>query len=542
MEPPGLGCIEADGRYGVAGGMVRVPRLLGPLGWRLFVAFVLSTVGVVAVVALLAVLSVSHQTDTAVQSQQAQQRAAIVDALITAYRKAGNTWKGADLTGIQALAVANGARVYVQDNAGGTVADYTPPPSSPRVEDSPEDNPDRGGNPENSRSSSGTPETGESSDDSGGGRGRGGGSGNGGGEDHFAPVPTAPTTAPPTTARTPQPTATSTPAGLAVPIMVNNTRIGTLTFDPAPAAGTAAWQARTAILRTVGTAAGLAVLLAAGAALLLSRTISRPLVGLAAAARAVEQGVPDATKLLRPGPGELGQVSRAFHQMANTLRREEELRRTLVADVAHELRTPVTILRGQTEQLLDGLAEPDTDRLASLHEEVLRLDRLVEDLATLSAAEAAGLRMERQPVALDEVLTSAVNAMRPQYANAEIELTLKAEPVGGYGDPQRLTQVFSNLLGNAAKFTPAGGSVRVELHRIGHQAVITVADTGPGIPAADRPHVFDRFWRGQSAGRRSGTGIGLAVVAELVTAHAGTVSVGSGPDGGALFIVRLPVA
>lgn len=530
----------------MAGSEMRVPRLLGPLGWRLFVAFVLSTVGVVAVVALLAVLSVSQQTNTAVAAQQAQQRAAVVDALIAAYRKAGNTWQGADLTGVQALAVANGTRIFVQDPDGGTVADYTPPPTGRTSEDNPsrgsEDPGHSGGT-----SSSHAPETSESGDDNGGhgsgtrGGGSGGSGGSRGGSDHFAQPAAAPTPTPSTSPSSTS-TASAPTGGITVPVVLNGVRIASLTFVPAPAAGTPAWQARTAILRTVGTAAALALLLAAAAALLLSRMISRPLVGLAAAARAVEQGVPDATKLLRPGPGELGQVSRAFNQMADTLRREDELRRSLVADVAHELRTPVTILRGQTEQLLDGLAEPSTDRLASLHEEVLRLDRLVEDLATLSAAEAAGLRMERRPVALDEVLTSAANAMRPQYGNAEIDLTVRTEPARGYGDPQRLTQVFGNLLGNAAKFTPPGGSVHVELRPEGYQAVITVADTGPGIPEADRPHVFDRFWRGQSAGRRSGTGIGLAVVAELVAAHAGTVTVSGGPGGGALFTVRLPIA
>jgi signal transduction histidine kinase len=537
--------------------MIAKSRLLGPLGWRLFVAFILSTVGVVAVVALLAVFSVRRQTDSVVAAQLNQQRAAVVESLIEAYHKAGDTWNNADLTGVGALARAAGASVVVVDSTGTPVFTQDSRHGTPGTSGTPgtpgtEDNPARGGEPEHSTEPGHTataPATSAGHGRGGGGTGgstggTSGGSGGGAGgsndnNEHFAPTPVAPT-ATPTPAVTSTTTTTTSAGGSTVAIMVGGIRIGSLTFDPPSATDSAAWQARTAVLRTVGIASALAVVLAGLAALGVSRTISRPLVGLAAAARAVEAGAPDAGKLLRPGPGELGQVSRAFGQMANTLRREDELRRALVADVAHELRTPLTILRGQTEQLLDGLADPSTERLTSLHEEVLRLDALVEDLATLSAAEAAGLRMERRPVDLEDVVGKAVTAMRPQYDAAKVGLELTAQPVLGYGDPQRLTQVVSNLLGNAVKFTPGGGTVSVALLRSGASAVLTIADTGPGIPEEDRPHVFDRFWRGKAAGASKGSGIGLAVVAELVTAHTGTVRVDAAPGGGALFTIRLP--
>jgi two-component system sensor histidine kinase BaeS len=219
----------------------------------------------------------------------------------------------------------------------------------------------------------------------------------------------------------------------------------------------------------------------------------------------------------------------------------------VVADVAHELRTPVTILRGQTEQLLDGIAEPTTAALVSLHDEVLRLERLTDDLATLSAADAAGLALRTAPIDLATLTRSAVEAMNATFDDAGLHVDLHVDPDAAGrviidADATRLTQVVTNLLTNAAKFTPPGGTVVVTVTRQGADAVLIVADTGPGVPADELPHLFERFWRGRAAGSRGGTGIGLAVVHALVTAHGGTVTADSPAGGGARFTVRYPLS
>ncbi|HET9079285.1 MAG TPA: HAMP domain-containing sensor histidine kinase, partial [Trebonia sp.] len=253
------------------------------------------------------------------------------------------------------------------------------------------------------------------------------------------------------------------------------------------------------------------------------------------------RGDPDAERLLRRGPGELGQVSDAFTAMARGLRREDRLRRDMVADIAHELRTPVTVLQGGTEELLDGIADPTPGKLTSLHDETLRLGRLVDDLATLAAAQAAGLTLHRAPADLGKIAAGAADALAPQFAEAGLRLNLDTAPAMVNADEARIAQIATNLLTNAVKYTPPGGQVTVTTRADVTAARLTVADTGPGIPAADLPHVFERFWRGSGARARSGTGIGLAVVAELAAAHGGSVTAASEPGSGAVFTVALPV-
>lgn len=180
--------------------------------------------------------------------------------------------------------------------------------------------------------------------------------------------------------------------------------------------------------------------------------------------------------------------------------------------------------------------------MVSLHDEVLRLGRLVDDLETLSAAEAAGLRLQRRPVDLAGVMADAVDLLRPQYDAAGLELTADLTPVRVDGDPTRLHQVVGNLLTNAAKFTPAGRRVAVTVVPNDGTARLEVLDTGPGLPLDELPHVFERFWRGRAAAGTSGTGIGLAVVAELVHAHGGRVEAANQGEGrpGTRFTVILP--
>jgi len=467
--------------------------LLGPLGWRLFAAFTLVGVGAVALLAALAVVSVRGQTSDLLASQRDQARRDIVATLAAAYMRAGS-WDGIDLSGAQALARNTGAQLVILNEAGGRVATVAPDAGQ---EPGPDNQPNRA-----------------PSHDTG----------------------TAAGSAALTAA-----TASSAAATDEVPVVAGGKTVGDVVISFPSASQSAAWQARDAILRTVWLGAATTVALAAVAALLVSRRTTNPLTALAAAAGAVGRGEPDAEKLLRPGPGELGQVSAAFAAMARNLRREDQLRRDMVADIAHELRTPVTILQGGTEELLDGIADPTPGMLTSLHDETLRLGRLVDDLATLAAAQAAALTLHKAPADLGKIATDAARALAPQFAEAGLRLNLHTARAVVIADEARLTQVAANLLTNAVKYTPPGGQVTVTTCADAEAAQLTVTDTGPGIPAADLPHVFERFWRGTGTKARSGAGIGLAVVAELAAAHGGTVSAASPPGSGAIFTVTLPV-
>jgi len=228
--------------------------------------------------------------------------------------------------------------------------------------------------------------------------------------------------------------------------------------------------------------------------------------------------------------------------MADTRDRQDQLRRDLVADVAHELRTPVAVLQAGHEALLDGITEPTPDQLASLRDEVLRLARMVGDLQTLAAADAAVLHLTRRPCDLASIAAAAADSLAGQFEVAGIILERRLTPVVIDADQRWLHQVITNLLTNALKFTAAGGRVTVEAGPTGSKAVLTVTDTGTGIPADELPRIFDRFWRGRQAMQLSGSGIGLAVAAELARAHDGQLTARSQPGQGTEMTLTLPRA
>lgn len=288
--------------------------------------------------------------------------------------------------------------------------------------------------------------------------------------------------------------------------------------------------------------AGLAAAVALVVAVLIARRLTRPLDRLALAAGRLAAGDASARAGIADAPGELGAVGRAFDEMAGALDSRDAARRALLADLAHELRTPLTILRADCEALVDGVEPAVPERLAALHDEILRLERLVSDLETLAAAESAFLRLETAPVDLAAVGAAACARMGARAAAEGIALVTRLEPALARGDPRRLDQVADNLLTNALKFTPPGGRVTVSTTRRGDDAVLAVRDTGRGIPADELPHVFERFWRGGTSADVSGRGIGLAVVRELVDAHHGRVTASSPPGGGTLMEVVLPAA
>ena len=240
---------------------------------------------------------------------------------------------------------------------------------------------------------------------------------------------------------------------------------------------------------------------------------------------------------------EIGQLALAFNRMADNLAQADELRRRMTADIAHELRTPLSIIRGQVEAIQDGIFPPDAEHLAPIHDETMLLNRLVEDLRTLALAEAGQLPLQRTEVDPAALVERVVAKFHPLTVAKSVTLEVDAPPELALAlmDSQRIEQVLTNLLANAIRHTPAGGTVSVSA-RSDQDLVVEVSDTGPGIAPADLPHVFDRFWRGDKsrARDRGGAGLGLAIARQLVEAHSGRIWVESEPNAGSTFGFALP--
>ena len=297
---------------------------------------------------------------------------------------------------------------------------------------------------------------------------------------------------------------------------------------------------RGALLHAIAGTAGLAALLALVTGLTVARRITRPITRLITATRSMASGDRGARAGDIRATGELRDLASAFDQMADAVSREDRIRRDLVADLAHELRTPVAILQAGHEALLDGMVQPSPEELSSLRDEVLRLARMVDDLQTLAAADAAALHLVRQPCDLARIAAQASDSLAHRFEASGIELKRQLDSVIVPADPRWLHQVVTNLLTNALKFTPAGGQVTVRTAAAGDDAVLSVADTGIGIPADELPHIFDRFWRGQATTQTSGSGIGLTVAAELAQAHGGELTATSTEGEGTTMTLRLP--
>jgi two-component system sensor histidine kinase BaeS len=325
-------------------------------------------------------------------------------------------------------------------------------------------------------------------------------------------------------------------------VVVRRQQIGRVIVRFSGGLGSADQVLRTDLWRAIAGAAGLAALLALLVALVAARRITSPVARLIQVARAMGGGDWSARAGDVGGPGELRDLAAAFDQMAESLTRQEKVRRNLVADVAHELRTPMAVLQAGHEALADGVAEPTPAQLASLHEEVLRLAHMVDDLQRLAAAEAASLQLTLIRCDLADLAAAAADRLVAALDAAGISLQRRLTEVQVMGDPGRLHEVIANLLTNALKFTPAGGTVLIETEPHERQATLRVSDTGVGIPPDELPHIFDRFFRGQHAAEVAGNGIGLTVVAELVSAHDGQLDVVSTPGRGTQITVAIPRA
>jgi two-component system sensor histidine kinase BaeS len=294
---------------------------------------------------------------------------------------------------------------------------------------------------------------------------------------------------------------------------------------------------------------GLPLLVAVGAVALLavvvtglaSRRILGPIGDLTRAVRRMEEG--DLSERVDAGGAdEIGELAAAFNSMAASLEEQDRLRRTMTSDVAHELRTPLSNIRGYLEAMQEGVADPSAELIDSLHEEALHVQHLLDDLQYLSLAEAGELRITMDDVDLAGLAGRVVQAHQARAGAAGIELEIEA-PASLHlqADAARLRQVVGNLLDNALRHTPAGGTVRVVVSSEEDAALLAVADTGSGIDAEHLPHVFDRFYRADSSRSREtgGSGLGLAIARELVRMHGGSIAVVSEPGEGTVFTVSL---
>ena len=439
-----------------------------PLTVRLTAAFVLVAIGAVVVSSALTLWRTKHTVGRLADERQQATAESIARTLALAYRQQGG-WEAVDIHPGVMIALQADATVAVHDLAGNEVALYTSMPTMPGMNEMP---------------------------------------------------------------------AMAHGDGRAVTadVVVDSATVGVveITFASSELAS-AERHVRDALRGTVLLGALAAAAVAAMVAVPLSRRIIRPLRRVTDTAHLVGHGDPSARVGHHDVPGELGELARAFDDMADRLEATDTARRNVVTDLAHELRTPLTILQGNCEEIIDGIAEPTLERFVHMHDDLLRLRRLVDDLNTLADADAArteqGLRQE--PCDLAEIAADVAGDLAAVIDAHHHELTLALPPARTAGDPARLHQIVTNLLTNAIKYTPPGGhlEIRTSTDDTDRTVKLRVSDNGPGIAAADRPHVFERFYRATSSRTTAGTGIGLAVVDQLVRAHDGTVSIVDSPKG-----------
>ena len=272
------------------------------------------------------------------------------------------------------------------------------------------------------------------------------------------------------------------------------------------------------------------------------RRMSMPLDDLLEAARRVADGDYSARVVDEKGPPEVRSLTRTFNQMAERLQIHDQQRRNMLADVTHELRTPLTIIQGNLEGMLDGMYPSDEARLKTVLDETHILSRLINDLRTLALAESGALQLKREPTDLVALVRETVNVFSSQAKAAGIMIETPSEEIPPLEiDPERIREVLSNLLANALRYTPRGGVISIEaVEQVLEEKKsiqVLVQDNGPGIPAEDLPHVFDRFYRSSDSG---GMGLGLAIARYLVEAHGGTIRAESQPGKGTTISFALP--
>ena len=332
--------------------------------------------------------------------------------------------------------------------------------------------------------------------------------------------------------------------GQEVPIKVSGSVVGTVITAGRPLIkNTIEQQYINRINQALLIAALGGMLIALILGILLARTLTRPVNELTSATRALAKGVLKQHVLVKSND-EIGELAQAFNQMSADLDRLNQSRRQMTADIAHDLRSPLTVIGGYVESMRDGVLKPTPERLNTIHAEVQHLQRLVEDLRTLSQADAGELTLNRELVAPLALLERMAKSYDHLAAQKKVSLEVQGEP--GLPeirlDPDRMAQVFGNLITNSLRYTPEGGRIILSAGQEGNTLAFGVKDNGQGIPAEALPHIFDRFYRADPARPQgSESGLGLAIARSIVEAHGGTISAESGIGQGTTVKILFPV-
>ena len=332
------------------------------------------------------------------------------------------------------------------------------------------------------------------------------------------------------------------PGGMMMP--ATGTAIGTLYINPESAGALTKALANT-INRFLLWGGLLAIAIALVITLFLSRRISSPIRALTTSARKLGQG-DFSQRVPAKGKGEIAELAQAFNSMAADIERNEKLRQNLVADTAHELRTPLSNLRGYLEAIKDDVIKPDAATINSLYEEATLLTRLVDDLQELALAEASELKLVKQSEDVSGVIKQAISSHQTQASDKGIFLRTDLPeklPLCDI-DSQRIAQVLHNLLSNAITHTPREGTITISAKESGKFVEVSVTDTGEGIPQEELENIFERLYRvDKSRSRRTGgSGLGLTIAKRLVEAHGGKISVQSEPGKGSVFSFTVPIS
>lgn len=329
------------------------------------------------------------------------------------------------------------------------------------------------------------------------------------------------------------------------PLLIDGQQVGIVLNETRPPRNPLEEQYLARTNQTLLIAAVGATIVALVAGIFLARSLTRPLRELTTATLAMAAGNLAQTVPVR-SQDELGKLAQAFNQMSSAVTQANHLCRQMTADIAHDLRTPLSVISGYLEAMREGDLTPTPPRLEAIYVEARHLNRLVDDLRTLSLADAGELSLKRQPVAVPELLTRVSTVYAHQAEQQHINLSVQVEPnlPTLQADPDRLIQVLGNLVSNALRYTPEGGRISLAAARAETgQIRLQVEDTGQGIPVTDLPYIFHRFYRtDKSRPQANGeSGLGLAIAKAIVEAHGGTISVASEPGHGTTFTILLSI-
>lgn len=276
--------------------------------------------------------------------------------------------------------------------------------------------------------------------------------------------------------------------------------------------------------------------------ILLTRRFVNPLADVIFAAREVSSGKLN-TRIPMKGPQDLRSLSESFNEMASSLERSDRERREMLADIAHELRTPLSVIRGRLEGIVDGIYAENGPQVSMALEQTYLMQRLVDDLRLLTLVETGQLAFDQRDVDLTKIIHSVIDMFSAEAQEKNITLSFSEQhgSVTCHVDPQRFEQVISNLIGNAIRYVPAGSRVWVTVQDVHAGVQITVNDNGKGLPGADLAYIFDRFWRKDKSRSRAtgGTGLGLAIAKQLIEAQGGTIEARNFPEGGLQVVIEL---